>query len=262
MEGLKQRAREVALDAGHRAAALLQEGFRRDLTVELKGEVDLVTEYDRRAEELIVGILREQFCDHRIEGEETGTAQKAARDAPVWYIDPLDGTTNFAHHLPWYAISMGLEVAGEIEVGVIIAPELGWTASAIRDSGATLNKKPISVSSTRDPKRALFATGFPYDRQRYDNTAAVGRVIRAARGLRRMGSAALDCLAVACGWLDGYWELDIRPWDVAAGSLLVKEAGGHVSDLQGGPFTAQRGEILTTNGPLHEPLVALVKGES
>ena len=177
--------------------------------------------------------------------------------APRWIVDPLDGTTNFSHGLPFFSVSIACEVEGTLRAAVVCAPALGWTFSAVRGGGAFRNGEPVAVSRTAALERALLATGFPYDRRTSEdnNLAQFAALERRVQGVRRAGSAALDLAMVACGWFDGYWEKKLKAWDVAAGILLVQEAEGRVSDYGGGPVDLQRCEVLATNGPLHGPLM-------
>jgi len=258
---IHREALQIARDAG----ALLLDGHRRELVVEHKGEVDLVTQVDLASERLVIDRLQRAFPGHRVIGEESGLheADEAVGDGrPLWYVDPLDGTTNYAHRLPWYAVSLALELDGVAQVGVVLAPACDWEFSAIRGQGAHLNGEPLSVSRTTTARAALVATGFPYHRRRFDNVDNVRAVLESFQGLRRVGSAALDCAMVAAGWLDAYWEYTVRPWDIAAGALLAREAGGKVTAADGSPFRSGAGSILASNGQpaLHERLAALVRG--
>jgi len=246
---------QTALQIARRAGAVLREGLERGFTVEFKGEVDLVTEVDRQSEELVVEALRQAFPGTQVMAEEGTRVDGRGGDA-LWLVDPLDGTTNYAHRLPFYAVSIALELGGEPQLGVVYAPEMGWEFTALRGRGAWLNQRPLHVSATANLDRALLATGFPYDRRTSpdNNLAEFGAVIRRAQGIRRMGSAALDCAMVAWGALDGYWEFKLKPWDIAAGALLVREAGGLVTDTRGGLHRSTSGHILATNGLIHEEL--------
>lgn len=259
-----ERALEVALAASREAAELLREGFRADgLTIERKSAIDPVTEYDRRAEALLVGRLREAFPDHRLRGEEGGDqgADAADDERPIWYVDPLDGTVNFTHHIPWYAVSIGLELAGAGQVAVVLAVEQGWELTAIRGRGARRDGAATRVSGAAELVASLLATGFPYRREIDDNVARLSRALHRAQGIRRMGTASLDLAGVACGWLDGYWEPGLAPWDMSAGALLVTEAGGRVTAIDGGPYRSERPSIAATNGLIHDDLLATLSGE-
>ena len=247
-------ARRAAADAG----ALLRAGQRQGVTVEYKGEVDPVTDCDRRSERLVVGALADAFPDHAVVGEE-GMELCGDGGELVWYVDPLDGTVNFAHGLHWYAVSIGLERAGLPVLGVVLAPELDWEWWGIEGSGAFFNGQRVTVSEA-PLDRALLATGFPYDRRTSadNNVPQLTAALRHGQGIRRMGVASLDAALVASGRLDGYWEFKLKPWDVSAGALLVREAGGRVTDLDGGPFDSRSGRILATNGRFHDELARLL----
>jgi myo-inositol-1(or 4)-monophosphatase len=249
----------LARDLAAGAAAILSEGHGRAQPIELKGPVDLVTEYDRRVEELIVGRLGAADPGARIIGEEGG-ARGDERAARVWYVDPLDGTTNFAHGLPIFCTSIALYERGEPRCGLVHAPMLGWEFAATRGGGATMNGEPLRVSQTPALDAALLVTGFPYDRRTNpdNNVANFGAFVRRTQGVRRLGSAALDLCFVARGWFDGYWERKLHPWDVAAGLLIATEAGARATDLQGGPVRLDAGEVLASNGRIHDAMVAVL----
>ena len=189
---------------------------------------------------------------HRILAEEGGE-RPGDRDAPLWIIDPLDGTTNFAHGLPLFSVSIACVVGGSARVGVVYAPALGFRFAAVRGGGATCNGRPIGVSQTAALDSALLTTGFPYDRRTSpeNNLAQFVSLKKRARGIRRLGSAALDLSLVAAGKFDGYWEMKLKPWDIAAGLLLCEEAGGQISNWSGGPSDLFRGEVLATNRHIH-----------
>ena len=251
------RAARVARAVARRAGALLHEGRGEAFDVALKGEVDLVTDYDRRSEALVVDELTRAFPDHTVVGEE---GSRIGTGRPVWYVDPLDGTTNYAHRVPWYAVSISLELDDEPLVGVVHAPEMGWDFWAVRGGGAFLGEQPLRVSKTPDLDRSLVATGFPYDRRTAEdnNVPELGAVIRRCQGVRRIGVASLDCALVAWGCLDAYWEPKLQPWDISAGALLVLEAGGRVTLPDGSPYRSTLGHILATNGLVHDELVAVL----
>jgi myo-inositol-1(or 4)-monophosphatase len=220
-----------------------------------RAPTDLVTEFDRRSEQLLVAAIGARFPDDQILAEEGGAS--GGRSARRWLIDPLDGTTNFAHGLPFFVVSVGLEVDGELTVGVVEAPALGWTFAAARGAGARFNGAPMRVSSTETLAASLLATGFPYDRRTNpkNNFGEFVALKKRAHGVRRVGAAALDLAMVAAGWLDGYWERHLRPWDIAAGALLVREAGGQLSAWSGGALAIDSGEIVATNGRVHQELL-------
>jgi len=248
----------TAVAAATAAGALLRSHLGRPLDVQHKGTVDLVTEADRAAEALIAARLRGAFPDHRLLGEEGAREDPAApAGSPYrWLIDPLDGTTNFAHGLPHFAVSIGLEDGAGPLAGVVYDPMRDELFTAARGGGAFRNGQPLAVSGTDDLVRALLVTGFSYDLRRREAQAAAWRdfLVR-VQGIRQTGSAALNLCYVAAGRLDGYWEWGIAPWDVAAGALIVAEAGGAVSDFGGGPFHADNRQLVASNGRLHRAIL-------
>jgi myo-inositol-1(or 4)-monophosphatase len=249
-------ARRVADDA----AALLLAGLGRVTCVAHKGEVDLVTDYDRRAEELILERLLGRFPGWAVRAEESGVHGDASAET-IWLVDPLDGTTNFSHGHPVFAVSLGLAHAGELVAGVVTAPALGFSVWARRGGGALSNGAPARVSSTDRLEAALVATGFPYDRRtaRDDHTREYVAFVKRTLGLRRCGAAAVDLALVARGVYDGYFEPRLHPWDVAAGAVIVAEAGGRVTDYDGAPMEPARGWIAASNGLIHEEMLSLIR---
>lgn len=239
---------------------MLREAYHQPRDVRYKGDVNLVTQADEDAERLILAKLREAFPEHGILAEESGETDGASRY--TWVVDPLDGTTNFAHGFPVFAVSMALRGPdGQPLLGVVVDPLSGECFAASRGGGATLNGAPIHVTGEQELNRALLATGFPYDRHTApdNNTAAFARFIRRAQGVRRAGAAALDLAYVACGRLDAFWEQSLHPWDVAAGILLVREAGGVVTNYVGGEEGLSEGtNVVASNGHLHEAMMAVL----
>jgi myo-inositol-1(or 4)-monophosphatase len=247
---------EFALDLAARASEILRPAaFHSHATVHKQATTDLVTEFDRRSEELIVGAITAQFPGDSILAEEGGALDRGERR---WLVDPLDGTTNFAHGLPFFCVSIGLEIGGRPEVGVVALPALDWIFAAARGQGATMNGRPIRVSETKNLSESLLATGFPYDNATSpeNNFERFVHLYKCTQGVRRVGAAALDLCMVAAGWMDGYWERKLKPWDMCAGAVLVEEAGGRVTDYRGAPFSPHRPEIVASNGHIHEQLVA------
>ncbi len=244
----------AAVAAAREAGALLAEGFGRPRTVEFKRAADPVTEMDRRAERRIRDLLHAQFPHHGFLGEEG----QGDRDAPLrWIVDPLDGTTNYAHHHPHFCVSIALEQEREILLGIVHDPLRNELFHACRGEGAFRNGRRIAVSGRRRPAEALLGSGFPYDawHANDDNTAEWTWMIKRVASLRCSGSAALDLAYVACGRLDGFWERGLAPWDMAAGVLLVREAGGIVTATDGGPFDLAEARILAATPELHPFLV-------
>ncbi len=241
---------ETSMEIAREAGAVLSHYFERRLGFEYKGAHDLITAADTASEELVVGRLRSQFPTHGIVAEETGSHDGSSEYR--WYVDPLDGTTNFAHGFPVFNVTLALERAGELLTGVIYDPTRSEMFAAERGGGAYLNNRRIGVSKTERLEESLFATGFPNWRRHKDvNVHFFHQVAMVSHGVRRAGSAALDLAYVACGRLDGFWEFGLNPWDVAAGALLVEEAGGRVTDMRGRPSRLGKPHILATNGAIH-----------
>jgi myo-inositol-1(or 4)-monophosphatase len=252
------RFERVAFAAAARAGALIRARYREPHEVAFKSELDLVTEVDRQAEALILETITGAFPEHGIMAEES--AARAGRDGHLWIVDPLDGTTNFAHGYPQFSVSIALARDGELLLGVVHDPLRDETFSALRGGGARLNGAPIGVSNVTAFERALLGTGFPYDRREHAAfyLAFFQEAICRTQGVRRAGSAALDLCYVACGRLDAFWEWKLHPWDTAAGRLIVEEAGGKVTDFSGAPHRLDGEETAASNGHLHGPLTEMV----
>jgi myo-inositol-1(or 4)-monophosphatase len=242
---------EVAIEAAREAGAMLRETFDQPKNISYKGEVDLVTESDRRAEALILAKLRKHFPAHDLVAEE-GTGSSAGSPY-VWHVDPLDGTTNFAHGYPCFAASIGLVENGEPLVGVVFDPVGDELFTAARGEGAFLNGKPMRVSTVETLSRSLVATGFPtHQRKNSANMEYYWEFTLRTHGVRRDGSAALDLCSVAAGRFEAFWEFRLNSWDTAAGILLVREAGGMVTDLAGQPYLPGGVAMLASNGLVHQ----------
>ena len=240
------------------AGALLMPYFHQGLKIEYKGDADLVTAADRASEALIRERVSKQFSSHDVLGEEQGLKDRGSEYR--WYVDPLDGTTNFAHGYPVFAVSLGLEHRsndGEARIaGVVYDPTRDELFTAEKGSGALLNGKPIQVSKTTQLKECLVATGFPsHKRHKNPNIFFYHQITLKTHGVRRAGAAALDLCNVACGRFDGFWEFNLNPWDTAAGALIVEEAGGRITRFDGSPFELNSRETLASNGLLHDALV-------
>ncbi|MDQ3780067.1 MAG: inositol monophosphatase [Chloroflexota bacterium] len=254
----------TAIAAATEAGAFLRERFGQPHDVRHKGTVDLVTEADRGAEALIVARLRAAFPDHRLLGEE-GTAEVRSSGADPaspygWIVDPLDGTTNFAHGVPHFAVSIGLEERGEPLVGVVYDPLRDEVFVAARGKGASCNGAPLAVSTTGDLIEAILATGFSYSLARREQQAVAWRsFLTRVQAIRQTGSAALNLCYVAAGRFDGYWEWGLQPWDFAAGALIVTEAGGTLTDYTNGPFHLYDDELVASNPLLHPALIAVLR---
>lgn len=238
------------------AGAILREGYGKQHQINHKGRIDLVTEMDHRSEEYLLGMVREHFPGHSIESEESGL--HAGLDEARWYIDPLDGTTNYAHDIPMFCVSIAFAQAGRSQMGVVYDPMRDECFTVERGKGAYLNGSQIRVSSVADLSHSLLTTGFPYDigNGAPDNLKQYAYFAHRTQGVRRMGSAALDLCYVAAGRFDGYWELTVRPWDLAAGALLVEEAGGRVSKTDGDPdYLKPPFTILAGSQPVYEQIL-------
>jgi myo-inositol-1(or 4)-monophosphatase len=254
------RELEAALSAAKEAGEVLRKGFGWRHSVRYKGEVDLVTEVDEQAEQVIREILLGAFPAYGMLAEEGGAF--VGEEDTRWIVDPLDGTTNYAHGLPLFAVSIALERTGEVVLGIIHDPVRDETYVAQRGRGATLNGEPIRVSDTDELIQALIATGFPYDRAQMPEALDLfGRFSALTRGMRRLGSTALDLCYVAAGRLDGYYERGIWPWDIAAGGLILEESGGRITDYRGGKLNLEGREIVASNDALH-PAMTRLTGEN
>jgi len=258
-EALEVRA--LAERLARAAGAVQREKYGTDIEIRTKSAaVDLVTEVDHECEALIVGSLHAERSGDAILAEEgRGEDREGARWR--WIIDPIDGTTNYAHAYPRFCVSIGVELEGERAIGVVYDPLLDELYSAVRGEGATLNGRPIRVSGETDLGNALVATGFAYDvrRSSRDNIDHFIAFVKRSRAIRRDGSAALDLCYVAAGRFDGYWELKLHAWDVAAGLLMVEEAGGRVSDLSGGPAQRSGFECVASNGRVHDQMLTILR---
>jgi myo-inositol-1(or 4)-monophosphatase len=259
-----QRFAEVALEVVEEAGRRLRVASGETKRIERKGAIDLVTDTDRALEQLIVARLTQCFPDHLIVAEEATGRSRPARPQEgqyVWYLDPLDGTTNFAHGYPQFCVSLALGQGAELQLGLVCDPMRGELFQARRGEGATLNGEAIRVSGTERLDSALVGTGFPYDRRTRAGVylRLMQEVLTRAQGIRRAGSAALDLCALASGRLDGFWEAQLRPWDTAAGVLIAREAGATVTNFAGADFDLYGDEILASNGRIHDEIVEALK---
>jgi myo-inositol-1(or 4)-monophosphatase len=252
--------RRVAVDAARAAGRLLRDELSGARRIAYKGSpTNLVTEMDQRAEALILERLHRAFPDDAVLAEEGGAA--AGRSDRRWIVDPLDGTTNYAHGLPIFGVSIALEAARRLVLGVVYDPTREELFVGERGAGATLNGAPIRVSATPLVNESLLATGFPYNiRETADtNLTEYAAMSVRARAIRRLGSAVIDLAYVACGRFDGYWELRLGAWDVAAGAVLVEEAGGRITAVDGGPLDVDAPTLLATNGLIHDEMLRTLK---
>lgn len=250
--------RDVALRAAKEAGALLRQGLEQTRTIEYKGEKNLVTDMDRRSEETIAALVQRELPDHSLMSEEGTRLQ--GDSGYRWFVDPLDGTTNYAHGYPCFCVSIGVEKDGELMYGVVYDPTLEEWFTAEREAGAFLNGKRLRVSAVSKLSDALLATGFPPDvaTAKENNLDHFADFMKRAQAVRRPGSAALDLCYVAAGRFDGFWELRLNPWDVAAGALMVTEAGGRVTDLQGRSLRLSTPRIVASNGLIHDEMLRVL----
>ncbi|MBC2714480.1 MAG: inositol monophosphatase [Desulfobacteraceae bacterium] len=250
-----EQIKNTGIGAAYKSAEIINNYLGKLTSVNKKGPIDLVTEADIASEKNIIETIRSRFPDHEILAEESGLNE--SNDSTCqWIIDPLDGTTNFAHQIPVFAISIAFAVNSEIKVGIVLNPVSGELFTAVHGQGSTLNGGIIKVSEEKNISDSLLVTGFPYDvKQMLDPIMLrFKQCVAAARGIRRLGSAALDLCFVACGRFEGFWEENLKPWDTAAGWLIAEEAGALVTDFSGMPFTLDKKEILATNRHIHNEM--------
>lgn len=251
----------TAIEAVVRAGKLQMARFGRgDVQVDKKGAIDLVTEVDLAVERMFRGLITERFPDHQVLAEELG-GSAVVPVGPCWVFDPIDGTTNFAHGIPIFCASLALEIDGVPELAAVFDPNRQELFTAERGGGAFLNGRPLQVSGATSLLDAVLVTGFPYDvHTRVDEIVGLfGAFVGRARAVRRLGSAAIDLCYVAAGRMDGFWETDLKPWDIAGGALIVSEAGGRVTSVEGTPFASRGGDVLASNGHLHDAMLDLVR---
>lgn len=255
---MKTSFKKTAIDAAKSAGLLLKRNIGRRHTIEFKGVIDVVTEMDIKAEDMIMKTIKARFPEHGILTEES--FEQKSGSGYRWIIDPLDGTTNYLHGFPIFCVSIALEREGEIILGVVFNPMLNELFTAEKGKGAYLNSKKIRVSGISELTKSLLATGFPYDvRTSPDNNIShFANLAVRAQAIRRAGSAALDMCYVACGRFDGFWELKLKPWDTAAAMLIIKEAGGIVTDFNGSAFSLYSGETLASNGLVHDEMIEVL----
>jgi myo-inositol-1(or 4)-monophosphatase len=250
----------TAIEAVVRAGDLQMARFGTALDVTKKGDIDLVTEVDLEVERRFRALVAERFPTHAVLAEELGESGEAAGASHCWVFDPIDGTTNFAHGLPIFCASLALEIDGRAVVGAIYDPTRRELFTAERGTGAFLNGVRLRTSRADRLIDALLVTGFPYDvhARGGEVLGLFGRFIRRARAVRRLGSAAIDLCYVAAGRMDGFWEQTLHPWDLAAGALIVEEAGGRVTGIHGEPFTSRLGHVVASNGPIHDQMLETI----
>jgi myo-inositol-1(or 4)-monophosphatase len=249
-----------AIETAREAGQILLERFGRKITITKKGDINLVTEADLASEKLIIERIRSHYPKHAILAEESGASALNAESEWKWIIDPLDGTTNYAHGYPCFCVTVALEHKGEIILGVTFDPTRDELFAAEKGNGATLNGRQIRVSETESLSEALLVTGFPYDARERENFARhFTEFTYKSRGIRRDGSAAIDMAYVACGRFEGFWEEGLNPWDVAAGVLLIEEAGGRVSYYDDSKFSIYEPPICANNKLIHAEMLEVLK---
>ena len=248
----------IARSAAQGAGRILKRMFGNINHIEKKGEVDLVTDADLQAEKAIIDIITRHFPNDTIITEESGSLHHLPHRR--WIIDPLDGTTNFTHRFPFYAVSIALEIEHDIILGIVYNPQMNENFEAVKGKGAFLNDRPVTVSRVSTLNEALIATGFPYNIR--DRSASIfylfEKMLRRAQGIRRPGSASLDLCYVAAGIFDGFWEEGLKPWDTAAGGIIVREAGGQLSDYHGNPYTPYLNTIVASNARIHHAMLEIL----
>ncbi len=247
---------EVATQAAREGGKVLEKHWGRLFNIQEKEfSGDLVTEADQESEDAIIKLIQKNFPSHQILSEESGIHESKNREF-LWVIDPLDGTTNYTHQFPFVSVSIALLFQGEPVAAVVYNPFMNEMFQAMRGKGTTFNQSPVQTSDIKQLEKSLLATGFAYDRRenKDNNYAEFCRLTDACQGVRRAGSAAIDLAYVSCGRLDGHWELGLRPWDVAAGALLVEEAGGKVTSFDKGAFDIYSGIIMASNGHIHDQI--------
>ena len=253
--------KRVGIAAAYKGGSVLLRHYGGHTKVFKKGIIDLVTEADTGSESIIIDTIRSVFAEHAILAEESGLSQGDADFQ--WIIDPLDGTTNFAHQLGLFSISIAFALKGETVFGLVFNPITRELFTAEKGEGAVLNGRPISVSQSKTVSESFLVTGFPYNlRDHLDPLIKrFAKCLKASQGVRRLGSAAIDLCFVACGRFDGFWEQNLKPWDTAAGELIAREAGAIVTDFSNNPFTIDKTEILASNGKIHNEMISLLQIE-
>ncbi|MBU0699321.1 MAG: inositol monophosphatase [Proteobacteria bacterium] len=251
--------KRVAIAAAFKGGSVLRSHYGKISSIGKKGAIKLVTEADIESEKIIIETIKKSFPDHAVLAEESGLNQ--GKIDHMWIIDPLDGTTNFAHKLGLFSISIAYAVGREIVLGIVLSPLTAELFTAMKGKGADLNGRPMKVSNTKTVSESLLVTGFPYNFKDMINPVVTrfSSCLQASQGLRRLGSAAIDLCYVACGRFDGFWEQNLKPWDTAAGELIAREAGAIVTDFSNRTFTINKTEILATNGNIHQEMLGLLK---
>ena len=254
-----ERVKMIGIAAAHRGGEILRSNFGRISEINKKGDIDLITEADTESEKVIIETIQTKFPGHAILAEESGLNERESECQ--WIIDPLDGTTNFAHKLNLFSVSIAFVLNGEIVIGIVLSPITEEFFIAEVGKGATLNGRPIKVSNSTTVSESLLVTGFPYDFKNILDPILTrfSNCLKASQGVRRLGSAALDICFVACGRFDAFWEQNLKPWDTAASMLIAKEAGATITDFSNRLYSIDKKEILATNGKIHKEMVSLME---
>ncbi|HMA63412.1 MAG TPA: inositol monophosphatase family protein [bacterium] len=247
-----------AIDISKAAGDFIKRNASKSLKIDYKGRANMVTQIDKQSEQLIRESISEKYPEHQILGEES--ADKATDSRVKWIVDPVDGTTNFIHNHHMVAVSIGIAIDEEMLIGVVNCPFLNEIFTAMKDQGAYLNGRKIHVSNVDKMENGLFGTGFPYELNDhfYKNMEIFKKIYESSQGVRRGGSAAIDLCYTACGRFDGFWEFELNPWDIAAGSLLIQEAGGQICNFSGQDFDLYDGQVLATNNKLQKPMLEMI----
>jgi myo-inositol-1(or 4)-monophosphatase len=250
--------KRVGIAAAFKGAEILRANFGKKRNIHKKGAKDLLTESDTESEKQIIDTIRKAFPYHGIIAEESGIDNNDSDY--VWIVDPLDGTTNFAHNIGLFAVSIAFSIKNDIAAGIVLNPMTGELFTAVKGEGAELNGVPIHVSETTSVSESLLVTGFPYDMKELEPIQSrFFNCLKPSQGIRRLGSAALDLCFVASGRFEGFWEENLKPWDTAAGIIIVDEAGGKISDFSGTPYDLYKNEILATNSIIHDEMLKLLE---
>lgn len=253
--------KRIGIAAAYKSGGVLMSHYGKVSKIDKKGVIDLVTEADIESESVIIETIQKVFTDHTILAEESGLT--TGDTDYQWIIDPLDGTTNFAHRLGLFSISIAFALKGETIFGLVLNPVTRELFTAVKGKGASLNGRQIAVSTSMPVSESFLVTGFPYNLRDYFDPLLkrFSKCLKASQGVRRLGSAAIDLCFIACGRFDGFWEQNLKPWDTAAGELIAREAGAIVTDFSNKPFTINKQEILATNGRIHKEMLSLLKIE-
>jgi len=253
--------KRVGMAAAYKGGGVLMSHYGKVSRIDKKGAIDLVTEADTESERVIIETIQKAFADHTILAEESGLSTGDAEHQ--WIIDPLDGTTNFAHQIGFFSISIAFSLRDETVFGLVLNPLTRELFTAVKGKGASLNGRQIAVSTSKAVSESFLVTGFPYNLRDHFNPLLMrfSKCLKASQGVRRLGSAAIDLCFIACGRFDGFWEQNLNPWDTAAGELIAREAGAIVTDFSNKPFANYKKEILATNGRIHKEMISLLSIE-